>query len=105
RVQPVAGPSYRIAAAVGEGSRRDAFWTLAAILAAGIPLAAALAVAGGYFLAGRALAPVGAMADKAQRITADSLGERLPVLNPQDEFGRLPTDRKSHRLNSSHRPT
>jgi heavy metal sensor kinase len=88
-VQAVAEPSYTIAAAVGEGARRDAFWTLAVILAAGIPLAAALAVAGGYFLAGRALAPVGAMADKAQKITADSLGERLPVLNPQDEFGRL----------------
>ena len=29
------------------------------------------------------------MADKAREITADSLGERLPVGNPQDEFGRL----------------
>jgi len=89
RVQAVAEPSYTIAAAVREGARRDAMWTLVVILASGIPLAAALAVAGGYFLAGRALAPVGAMADKARRITADSLGERLPVANPQDEFGRL----------------
>ncbi|HKW38230.1 MAG TPA: ATP-binding protein [Burkholderiales bacterium] len=89
RVQAVAGPSYSIAAAVVEGARREAIWTLLAILATGIPLAAGLAVAGGYFLAGRALAPVGAMADKARQITADSLGERLPVLNPQDEFGRL----------------
>ncbi|HET7765626.1 MAG TPA: ATP-binding protein [Burkholderiales bacterium] len=89
RVQAVAEPSYTLAAAVVEGARRDAFWTLVAILAAGIPLAAGLAVAGGYFLAGRALAPVGAMADKARQITADSLGERLPVRNPQDEFGRL----------------
>jgi len=31
------------------------------------------------------------MADKAREITADSLGERLPVDNPQDEFGRLAT--------------
>ena len=91
RVQAVAEPSYTVAAAVTEGARRDAFWTLVAILAAGIPLAAGLAIAGGYFLAGRALAPVGAMADKAQRITADSLSERLPVGNPQDEFGRLAT--------------
>src|SRR5262249_25892273 len=73
------------------GARRDAFWTLAVILAGGIPLAAALAVAGGYFLAGRALAPVGAMADKAQRITADSLGGRLPVLHPHGEIARLAT--------------
>ena len=89
RVQAVAEPSYSIAAAVREGARRDALWTLVVILAAGIPLAAALAVAGGYFLAGRALAPVGAMADKARQITAESLGERLPVVNLQDEFGRL----------------
>src|SRR5882757_9601528 len=31
------------------------------------------------------------MADKAREITAHSLGERLPVGNPQDEFGRLAT--------------
>jgi heavy metal sensor kinase len=103
RVQAVAEPSYTIAAAVVEGARRDAFWTLVVILATGIPLAAGLAVAGGYFLAGRALAPVGAMADKARQITADSLGERLPVHNPADEFGRLATvfnDTLSH-LNDS----
>ena len=91
RVQVVTAPGYTIAAAVVEGARRDAIWTLVLILAAGIPLAAALAIAGGYFLAGRALAPVGAMADKAREITADRLGERLPVANPQDEFGRLAT--------------
>ena len=91
RVRAVAKPSYTIAAAVVEDARREAFWMLVAILATGIPLAAGLAVAGGYFLAGRALAPVGAMADKARQITADSLGERLPVWNPRDEFGRLAT--------------
>ena len=91
RVQVVTEPSYAIAAAIDEGARRDAMWTLIVILATGIPLAAGLAIAGGYFLAGRALAPVGAMADKARRITADCLGERLPVTNPRDEFGRLAT--------------
>src|SRR4029077_6703436 len=29
------------------------------------------------------------MAEKARRITAESLGERLPVENPEDEFGQL----------------
>ncbi|HJY78444.1 MAG TPA: ATP-binding protein, partial [Burkholderiales bacterium] len=57
----------------------------------GIPLAVALAIVGGYFLAGRVLAPVGRMADKARRMTAESLAERLPVVNPRDEFGRLGT--------------
>jgi len=91
RVQAVAEPSYTIAAAIEESARRDSFWALATILAMGTPFAVGLAIAGGYFLAGRVLSPVGAMADKAREITADSLGERLPVGNPQDEFGRLAT--------------
>jgi heavy metal sensor kinase len=91
RVEAIAGPSYTVAAAIEEGSRREVFWMLVAILATGIPFAVCLAIVGGYFLAGRVLAPVGAMADKAREITADSLGERLPVGNPQDEFGRLAT--------------
>jgi heavy metal sensor kinase len=91
RVQAIAGPSYSIAAAVDESSLRETFWMLVGILAMGVPFAAGLAIAGGYFLAGRVLSPVGAMADKAREITGDSLGERLPVGNPQDEFGRLAT--------------
>jgi len=91
RVQKVVGPSYHVAAALDETPVRHALWTLAAILAVGIPFAAGLAIAGGYFLAGRVLSPIGAMADKARQITAESLNERLPVDNPRDEFGRLAT--------------
>jgi len=89
RVHSVSEPSYRVAAAVDEASLRDTLWTLAVILAMGIPFAAGLAVAGGYFLAGRVLSPVGAMAQKAREITAESLAKRLPVENAQDEFGQL----------------
>jgi len=91
RVQAIAEPSHTIAAAIEESARRDSLWTLAVILAIGTPFAVGLAIAGGYFLAGRVLSPVGAMAEKAREITADSLDERLPVGNPQDEFGRLAT--------------
>lgn len=91
RVQAVADPSYHIAAAIEESSLRHTLWALAAMLAMGVPFAVGLAIAGGYFLAGRVLSPVGAMADKAREITVDSLGERLPVGNPRDEFGRLAT--------------
>jgi heavy metal sensor kinase len=59
------------------------------ILTAGIPLALALAIVGGYFLAGRALSPVKAITHKAQEISADRLSERLPVENPFDEIGHL----------------
>src|SRR5262245_30549096 len=91
RVQNISGSSYGVAAAIEENSARDTLWTLAGILAMGIPFAVGLAIVGGYFLAGRVLAPIGAMADKARKITADSLAERLPVDNAEDEFGRLAT--------------
>jgi heavy metal sensor kinase len=91
RVQNTSGSSYGVSAAIEENSLRDTLWTLAGILAMGIPFAVGLAIAGGYFLAGRVLAPVGAMADKARQITAESLAERLPVDNAEDEFGRLAT--------------
>jgi heavy metal sensor kinase len=89
RVQAHAGPNYRISAAVDESPVRHTLWLLGVVLLAGVPFAVALAVAGGYFLAGRVLRPVGAMAEKARQITAESLTERLPVTNAQDEFGRL----------------
>jgi heavy metal sensor kinase len=80
---------HRVSVARDETALRQTLWTLAAILAMGIPCAIALAMAGGSFLAGRLLAPVGAMAETARRITAESLSARLPVDNPSDEFGRL----------------
>jgi heavy metal sensor kinase len=89
RVETASGPSYHIAVARDESSVRYTLWSLAVILLIGIPCAVGLAIAGGYLLAGRVLSPVGAMAETARKITAASLGERLPVENPQDEFGRL----------------
>src|SRR5205823_2990825 len=59
------------------------------ILGAGLPLAVAIAGMGGYFLARRALAPVSRMLERARTITAERLGERLPVENPGDELGQL----------------
>jgi len=91
RVQALSAADYRIVAAVEETVLRHIVSTFGLILLLGIPFAVALAIVGGYFLAGRVLAPVGWMADKARRITAESLAERLPVVNPRDEFGRLGT--------------
>jgi heavy metal sensor kinase len=54
-----------------------------------IPCAVLLSVLGGYFLAGRALQPVSAMAAKSREISADALSERLPVGNPRDELGSM----------------
>jgi len=91
RVQTISESSTRVAAAIEESPVRDTLWTLAVILATGVPFAIALAIGGGYFLAGRVLSPVAAMAGRAREITAESLAKRLPIDNAQDEFGQLAT--------------
>jgi signal transduction histidine kinase len=60
-------------------------------LAAAIAVGVVGAAAGGWWLAGRALRPIGAMAAATDRITTAGQGERLPVENPHDELGRLGT--------------
>ena len=64
---------------------------LAEVLAIGLPLTILLASIGGYFVAGRTLAPMAQMTALARRITADSLSQRLPVRNPHDEIGTMAT--------------
>ncbi len=54
-----------------------------------LPVALAIAAVGGHWLARRALGPLDRMARHAERLTADNLGERLPVENPDDELGQL----------------
>ena len=59
------------------------------ILLLGLPLAIAVAGVGGYIVARRALAPIERLTGHARTITAERLGDRLPVDNPEDEMGRL----------------
>jgi heavy metal sensor kinase len=54
-----------------------------------IPIALILASLGGFILAKRSLAPVLEMGERAARISATNLHERLPVKRKQDEVGRL----------------
>jgi heavy metal sensor kinase len=88
---PPFGPEnkYRMAVAQDEQGVNRALAGLARTLLLAYPAALMLAVASGYVLAGRLLAPVGAMARKAETITAERLAERLPVEHPHDELGRL----------------
>lgn len=83
------GHTYLVRVAEDEQTLRQTMQSLAAILLFGIPCALLAAAFGGYFLAGRVLSPVAAMAAKAREITAERLSERLAVENPDDEFGRL----------------
>ena len=62
---------------------------LLGMLALGLPLTVAVAVAGGFVLVRRALDPVERIARKAQEITQHNLSERLPAVHSGDELERL----------------
>ena len=53
------------------------------------PLATALSVVGGYWLAGKALDPVDQITRLAREIEADQLERRIPDSGVRDEIGRL----------------
>ena len=55
----------------------------------GVPLLGLVAVGGGLFLVGRALAPVVRIARSAEQITLHNLNERLPLSNTGDELEHL----------------
>jgi heavy metal sensor kinase len=59
------------------------------VLSIAVPLGLLLAGLGGWFLARKSLAPVLAMSEQAHRIGAENLDQRLPMVNPRDELGRL----------------
>jgi heavy metal sensor kinase len=59
------------------------------ILVVGLPIAVAVAVAGGFLLVHRALKPVDRLSQKAAEITQHNLSERLPVMRTGDELERL----------------
>ena len=54
-----------------------------------VPVIFVAAAAVAYLLAGRALAPMAQVTEATRRITADRLGDRLPVPYQGDELGRL----------------
>ena len=59
------------------------------LLTVAVPIALAVSLAGGWFLAGRALRPVDAITLAAQRISAGDLSQRLTMSTAPDEIGRL----------------
>jgi heavy metal sensor kinase len=75
--------------AVSEEPLWHEFREMVSILAIGLPVAVLLVAFTGYLVAARALKPVDAMAQRASRITAEQLNERLQIENPNDELGQL----------------
>jgi signal transduction histidine kinase len=92
-VSPMTLAGERLTVAVARSLHQDseAIEDAGAAFALIAPLVLLLAGIGGWFLAGRSLSPVGAMSERAARISASTTSERLPVLNPRDELGRLAT--------------
>lgn len=80
-----------IRAAFAEDQIERELVSLLLVLGLGLPLAVGAAGMTGYWLAGRALAPVAQMTGDARAITAERLDARLPVINADDELGRLAT--------------
>jgi heavy metal sensor kinase len=54
-----------------------------------LPLALVAAGFAGHRVAGKALTPLSAMMELAEQITATRLSKRVPIENPNDEFGRM----------------
>jgi heavy metal sensor kinase len=88
-----ASPSNAIVGALQLGLDRDdvqePLTQLLGVFALISPLVLLIAAAGGYVLAGRALAPVAAITDLAARVGAQDLHARLQLDLPDDELGRL----------------
>ena len=52
-------------------------------------IAILIAAAIGYWIAVRVMAPIAEIAHTAERISSETLAERVPIKNPNDELGRL----------------
>lgn len=87
------GPDDAIIGALQVGTDRDdvdgPLAQLLGVLVLASPVTLLAAGAGGYVMAGRALAPVAEITDLAARIGARDLHDRLRLDLPDDELGRL----------------
>jgi signal transduction histidine kinase len=90
---PVTARGQRLLVVVGAGAddRNSQLANLALLLAISGPIALLLSSLAGYGVASAALRPVDAMRRKADEITEQAHGERLPVGAADDEIARLGT--------------
>jgi signal transduction histidine kinase len=88
---PVRVPQRRLVVAVGTSleDRNQALSNLRALLLIGEPMALLLAALAAYAVIGAALRPVEAMRTRAAAISAEDLGQRLPLSAGRDELRRL----------------
>jgi signal transduction histidine kinase len=84
-----AGQSFILVVGASTDDRHETLAGLARAFLIGAPLAIVVACGLGYVLAGRSLAPVEAMRRRAQEITLERSGERLPLPRAEDEIHDL----------------
>ncbi len=84
-----ADKSYLLTAAYASQQTHASLARLHFALLVAIPFVLLVGLLGGYFLAGRVLAPIQYLTQRARSISADKLSERLQVRNPHDELGKL----------------
>lgn len=93
RVAPEAGdegePALLIAALRPEQEDEQLLRQVRTAIFLAIPLALLLSIVAGFLLARRSLAPLEAIVTQTATITAANLDDRLAVVNPHDELGRL----------------
>lgn len=82
-------PPLLVTVMLSEAEDRALLRQVRTTLLLAIPLALLVSVAAGFLLARRSLAPLEAIVARTATITAANLDERLPVVNPHDELGRL----------------
>jgi len=83
------GTGYRVEVGASGAAAEATLAQVLIMLAVGLPVAVGVAVAGGFVLVRRALAPVERITAKAEEITQHNLSERLPVVRSGDELERL----------------
>ena len=86
---PDRGETWMIRVMTVHRPMADGLGALRLIIVVALPVVVALLVLGGYALTRRWLKPLDLMVAQANRITAEDLGRRLPVVNPHDELGQL----------------
>jgi len=84
-------PGWRLRARASRARLDASLFRIDQSLILVIPVSVVLAALTGWWLTGRTLRPVGAMAAAAEALSAGTERGRIPVSNPRDELGRLAT--------------
>jgi len=93
RVKPchhgIEGRVLLLRLAVSEEPLWDEFWDMVSVLAIGLSVTVLLIGFAGYAVAGQALQPVDEMAQRAKKIRAERVNERMTIRNSGDELAHL----------------